>query len=59
MPNHISGTQQYKCRDCGKVLNSDSDLREHEKAHKGQSQQGSQGTGTSRQAGDRSAGDRS
>jgi hypothetical protein len=40
-----SGTQQYKCKECGKMLSTENDLREHEKIHKGQSQQRAQGAG--------------
>jgi hypothetical protein len=43
MPEKPSGTQQYKCKECGKMLGSENELREHEKAHKGQSQKGGQG----------------
>jgi len=52
MPEKPSGTQQYKCKECGKMLSSENELREHEKTHKGQSQQGGQGAG--RQAGGKS-----
>src|SRR5215472_6558752 len=31
---------QYKCRQCGQVLNSQEALRDHEKTHQGQAQQG-------------------
>jgi hypothetical protein len=38
---------QYKCKQCGQVLNSAEALREHEKTHAGQGQQpsGQQGEG--------------
>jgi hypothetical protein len=52
MPEKPSSTQQNKCKECGKMLSSENELREHEKTHKGQSQQGSQGAG--RQAGGKS-----
>jgi hypothetical protein len=45
MPEKPSGTRQYKCKECGKMLSSENELREHEKTHKGQSQQGAQGAG--------------
>ena len=56
MPEQVSGTQPYthKCKECGKTLNSDSELREHQKLHKAQGQQGSQGAGAGRPAGGRS-----
>lgn len=38
--NQQQGNQQFRCRECGKVLNSSNELREHEKVHKGQGQQG-------------------
>jgi hypothetical protein len=44
--------QQFKCRECGKVLRTAYELQEHEKTHKGQTQQG--GPGMSQQAGGRS-----
>jgi hypothetical protein len=35
MPEKPSGTRQYKCKECGKMLSSENELREHEKTHKG------------------------
>jgi C2H2-type zinc finger len=31
--------QQIKCKQCGKVVNSQQELREHEKTHQAQGQQ--------------------
>ena len=46
---------QYKCKQCGQLLNSPEALRDHEKTHQGQAQQGGrgqqQGSGQARTAG--------
>jgi len=49
MEQQQQGTQQIRCKECGKILSSVNELREHEKTHKGQTQQG--GQRSSQQAG--------
>jgi uncharacterized C2H2 Zn-finger protein len=52
--------QNFRCPQCGKVLNSQEEFREHEKQHKGQSfQAGSAGQtgGQTRGAGGGQSGD--
>ena len=36
--NPQSGQQQFRCQECGKVLNSSEEMREHSKSHQGQRQ---------------------
>jgi len=53
MPDQMSNTPQYKCKQCGKALNSEYELRDHENTHKTQTQQRSQGAGAGAQSKDR------
>jgi hypothetical protein len=46
-----TGTHEFKCKECGKMLSSENELREHEKTHKGQSQQAGQERGQGQQGG--------
>ena len=43
------GKQEYKCKQCGKVMQSQNELQEHQKTHK--SQQQTSGPGSTSQAG--------
>jgi len=49
VPEQSMGKQEYKCNQCGKVLQSQNELQEHQKTHK--SQQRSSGSGSASQSG--------
>jgi hypothetical protein len=53
MPEKVSGTPQYKCKQCSKILNSEHELRQHERTHEGQSRERSQSAGAAPQSKDR------
>ena len=40
MVEQASAQQLYRCKKCGEMLASENELREHEKIHKSQSQEG-------------------
>jgi len=54
MPEKVSSTPQYKCKQCGKTLNSEHEFREHERTHEGQSRQRTQSASAAPQSKDRS-----
>ena len=49
MPAQSMSTEEYKCNQCGKVMQSKNELQEHQKTHK--SKQQTSGTGPTSQAG--------
>ena len=46
MPEQSSNKQEFRCKQCGKVMQSQNELQEHQKTHQGQQQ-----SGTTHQAG--------
>ena len=40
-----SGPQTFRCQECGKVLNSNEELREHTRTHHGHGEQSQHGQG--------------
>jgi C2H2-type zinc finger len=44
MPDQPMGKQEFKCTQCGKMLQSQNELQEHQKTHKGQQQGGGPGS---------------
>ena len=49
MPEQSMGKQEYKCNQCGRIMQSQNELQEHKKTHKSQQQGG--GSGSTGQAG--------
>jgi hypothetical protein len=49
MQDQTKSTGQFKCDECGKVLNSQAELQEHRNRHKDQSPQGT-GSGFERKS---------